>query len=348
MTTYPITVLPPRASVRHRPGMYFDRGALSVAFMALDSALEHAVAGRCTRIDVHVDVDGIVVTDDGPGLPIAGAGRRRSLVQRLEWSAPPTGDDGVFGRFEATSRGLMYANAASERFEIVTVHEGQRATARYSRGDALAPLQVEPSELATGTRICVRPDPALFADPTIPHDALQARLVDLSWLLPQVRLSWTGAEPRVGCGLPELVRTRAAGNAGPVAHRRTQILVDEAAIAVDVALAWRGGSHEAIELHTFLNLTRTPVRKDFAAGVRQALEQMFGRRGAVARRRGLIAAASVVSSGLADHNEPFGSPMHTLGTPRYTRAAVKQATLAALEAWAAEHPEAAAELRRRR
>ncbi len=94
------------------------------------------------------------------------------------------------------------------------------------------------------------------------------RLVELSWLLPQVRLAWNGGEPR------------------------------------------------------------------------------FGRRGAVARRRGLIAAASVVSR-LADDSEPYGSPMHTRFTPRYTRSAVKQATLAALEAWTAEHPEAAAELRRR-
>jgi hypothetical protein len=187
----------------------------------------------------------------------------------------------------------------------------------------------------------------LFADPTIPHDALQARLIDLSWLLPQVRLSWTGAEPRFGCGLPELVRTRVAQNAGPVAHSRTQFLVDEATVDVDVALAWRRGSHDPIELHTFLNLTRTPMRKDFGTGVRQALEHMFGRRGAVVCRRGLIAAASVVSFRFSAGNEPYGSPMHTLGNPRYTRSAVRQATLAALEAWATDHPEAAAELRRR-
>lgn len=327
--------------------MYFESGALSVALMALDSALEHALAGRCTRIEVHVDAEGIVVTDDGPGLPIVGEGRRRSLVQRLEWSDFPAGDDGVFERFEPTSRGLMYAHAASERFELVTVHDGQRAAARYSCGEALAPLQVEPGELPTGTRIHVRPDPALFADPTIPHDALQTRLVDLSWLLPHVRLAWNGGEPRFGRGLPELVRTRAARSTGPVAHRRTQLFFNEAAVSVDVALAWRGGSHEPFELHTFLNLIRTPVQKDFATGVRQALESMFGRRGAVARRRGLIAAASVVSR-LADDREPYGSPMHTRFTPRYTRSAVKQATLAALEAWTAEHPEAAAEIRRRR
>lgn len=351
MTTYPITILPPRASVRRRPGLYFDLGALSVALTALDSALEHAVAGVCTRIDVHLDADGVVVEDDGPGLPIAGEGRRRSLIQRLEWSDPPAGDDGVYAWFErTTSPGLMYVNAASDRFELVTVYAGQRATARYSRGDALAPLQVEPSPLPTGTRIRVRPDPALFADPTIPRDALQARLIDLSWLLPRVRLSWTGAEPRFGCGLPELVRTRAAGNAGPVAHSRAQILVDEATVDVDVALAWRRGSHAPVELHTFLNLSRTPVHKDFATGVRQALEHVFGRRGAVARRRGLIAAASIVSSRpsrLVDRNEPYGSPMHTRFTPRYTRSSVRQATIAALEAWTADHPEAAAELRRR-
>ncbi len=74
-TAKDIEVLEGLEPVRRRPGMYVggtDENALHhLAAEVLDNAMDEAVAGHASRIDVNLGVDGTVtVTDNGRGIPV--------------------------------------------------------------------------------------------------------------------------------------------------------------------------------------------------------------------------------------------------------------------------------------
>src|SRR5262245_16537615 len=74
-TARDIEVLEGLEPVRRRPGMYIggtDEKAMHHLFAeVLDNAMDEAVAGHASRIEVDLDADGyLTVTDNGWGIPV--------------------------------------------------------------------------------------------------------------------------------------------------------------------------------------------------------------------------------------------------------------------------------------
>ena len=74
-TAKDIEVLEGLEPVRRRPGMYIggtdERAMHHLVAEVLDNAMDEAVAGHATRIELELEADGsVTVTDNGRGIPV--------------------------------------------------------------------------------------------------------------------------------------------------------------------------------------------------------------------------------------------------------------------------------------
>ena len=150
-TAASIEVLEGLEPVRRRPGMYIggtDETALHHLFAeVLDNAMDEAVAGHATRIDVAMDEDGFLsVTDNGRGIPVDPHPKfpKKSALEVIMTTLHAGGkfDSGAY----QTSGGLhgvgvSVVNALSERLEV-EVARGQTLYRQvFERGAPMGKLE---------------------------------------------------------------------------------------------------------------------------------------------------------------------------------------------------------------
>ncbi len=172
-TAADIEVLEGLEPVRRRPGMYIggtDEKAMHHLFAeVLDNAMDEAVEGHASRIEVDFDADGtLTVTDNGRGIPVDPHPKfkKKSALEVIMTTLHAGGkfDSKVY----ATSGGLhgvgvSVANALSETLEVEVARGQKLYRQSYTRGVPDGPVKnLGPIKNRRGTRIRFKPDPKIF------------------------------------------------------------------------------------------------------------------------------------------------------------------------------------------
>jgi topoisomerase-4 subunit B len=165
-----IEVLEGLEPVRRRPGMYIggtdERALHHLAAEALDNAMDEAVAGHATRIEIELAADGIVsVRDNGRGMPVDPHPRFPDK-SALEIILTMLHSGGKFsGEAYKTSGGLhgvgiSVVNALTDMLEIEVARDRRLWRQCYSRGIPAGPVEdCGPVQNRRGTTLRFHPDP---------------------------------------------------------------------------------------------------------------------------------------------------------------------------------------------
>ena len=170
-----IEVLEGLEPVRKRPGMYIggtDEHALHhLAAEVLDNAMDEAVAGHASWIDMELDASGAVtVRDNGRGIPVDPHPKFKK-ISALEVVMTTLHSGGKFsGDAYKTSGGLhgvglSVVNALSDKLTVEIGRDRKLWTQSYKRGAPTGPLKSKDgASNRRGTSVTFHADPQIFGD----------------------------------------------------------------------------------------------------------------------------------------------------------------------------------------
>jgi topoisomerase-4 subunit B len=175
-TAKDIEVLEGLEPVRRRPGMYIggtDETALHhLASEIMDNAMDEAVAGHATRIEIELGKgDVLTVQDNGRGIPTDPHPKFKNK-SALEVIMTTLHSGGKFGgKVYDTSGGLhgvgaSVVNALSEWMEVDVARDKRSHTMRFERGKAVTKLKNGGAVNRRGTIVSFKPDEKIFGHNT--------------------------------------------------------------------------------------------------------------------------------------------------------------------------------------
>ena len=292
-TSKDIQVLEGLEAVRIRPGMYIgstdQRGLHHLIFEVLDNSVDEAMAGFCTKVQISIDEDGlIIVADDGRGIPVdIHPSTGKSGLETVMTTLHAGGKFGG-GAYKVTGGlhgvGGSVVNALSSDLTAEVQRDGWLHRQEYSRGIPTGPVKREVKTTKHGTTICFRPDPDIFPSIDYDFDLLINHFKEIAYLNKGLEINFNSlwhSVPRKGDiertyffdgGIANLVRSvnknRKVMQIAPFYYQKT---LDDT--AVEVAIQYNDSFNEIV--YSFANCINTQEGGSHLTGFRSALTRVI-------------------------------------------------------------------------
>lgn len=197
-----IQVLEGLEAVKRRPGMYIGstdaRGLHHLVWELVDNAIDEALAGYCTHVEVDIGADNsISVRDNGRGIPVGY--HEKMGKSALEVTLTVLHAGGKFGGsgYKVSGGlhgvGLSVVNALSKWLVAEVRRDGQVYRQEYDHGEPVTGVEVVATceEGDSGTTITYLADGEIFDQVEYSFDTLAGRMRELAFLNKGLKITVT-------------------------------------------------------------------------------------------------------------------------------------------------------------
>ena len=287
-----IQVLEGLEAVRKRPGMYIGstsgRGLHHLVYEIVDNAIDEALAGFCTHIEVMINKDNsITVIDNGRGVPVDINHKTGRPAIEVVYTVLHAGGKFGGGGYKVSGGlhgvGASVVHALSEWLEVQVKRNGHIYQQRYERGKICYDLKIvgDCDIEDTGTQVTFLPDSEIFQETTVfEFDILMHRLREMAFLTKGIKITLTdlreGLEQQkifhYEGGIKEFVQYLNKSKE-PL---YSQIIYCEGVkdnVQVEVAFQHNDGYNEVVD--SFVNNIKTPEGGTHLTGFRNSLTKTF-------------------------------------------------------------------------
>jgi DNA gyrase subunit B len=347
-TASDIEVLEGLEAVRHMPSMYIGGigkdGFHHLIWEILDNAVDEAINGHATRVDIDVAESTATIQDDGRGIPFDKHKKTGKPAVELILTTLHAG--GKFGGDAYKTTGGLHGvgssvvNALSSGMDITIWKGGQEYNQSFAAGNAGKPARLKKAAQSKhGTRIAFTPDPEIFGDQQFDLKVVRERVRSKAYLTPGVIFRLNGEEFCYAGGLADLVENYLQDEKLETVTPRLLTVVSE---SLHLALSWTTDSRSVDELsQTFTNGIPTRDGGTHFTGLKSAVVDAVREYGKAMKlfpkrlnispddiREGLVAGLHILVA-----NPQFqGQTKDRLNNPE-VRGEVYRAARIALDAW---------------